>query len=239
MTKTNVKVKESLTMEERVVITNHLVDSYFTEKDDGTVIYTPYMVDSALIIAFFLYCVDGIEFDDDDKIYEIVCNDPELLDTYTTTLSTNPDDSDNPCVNLIRVIKTIMNDVTDIVGFRKQQIIHNNHILNNKILEILNMQEQLERLKLEIAENENKVLQQQIKQNSYSEEVLSYMTPEETATLNKKMLNEDMDFNKLAEIVTERYLKERKGNIVDMKSTPTKLKRKKTNSNASSHGVNE
>ena len=71
MTKTNVKVKESLTMEERVVITNHLVDSYFTEKDDGTVIYTPYMVDSALIIAFFLYCVDGIEFDDDDKIYEI------------------------------------------------------------------------------------------------------------------------------------------------------------------------
>ena len=38
MTKTNVKVKESLTMEERVVITNHLVDSYFTEKDDGTII---------------------------------------------------------------------------------------------------------------------------------------------------------------------------------------------------------
>lgn len=241
MTKTNLKVKESLSMEEKVIITNYLADSYFMEKDDGTIVYTPYMVDSALVIAFFLYCVDGIEFDEDDEIYEIVCNDSELLDVYTTTLSINPDDSENPSANLVRIINAIMNDVLDMVEFRKQQIIHNNPVQTNKILEILNVQAQLEKLKLEIAENENKVLQQQIKQNSYSEEVLSYMTPEETAKLNKKMLNEDMDFNKLAELVTDRYLKvnKYKENIVNMKSTPSKSKRKKTTFNTPSYGANE
>lgn len=239
MTKTNLKVIDSITIEDKIDITNHLVNSYFTEKDDGTIAYTPYMIDSALIISFFLYCVEGIEFDEDDNVYEIVCNDPELLNLYTTTLSSDPNDSKNPSANLIKMINTIMNDVSDMVEFRKQQIIHNNPILNSKILDILDTQEQLENLRLEIATNENKLLQQQIKQNSYSEEVLSYMSPEETATLNRKMLNEDIDFNKLAEIVTERYLKDRKGNIVDMKSIPAKSKRKKTNSNASSHGVNE
>lgn len=228
MVKTDVKIKDFITMEERAIITNHLVDSYFTENDDGSLAYTPYMIDPALTTIFFLYCVEGVEFDETEKVYESVCADEELVELYTTTLSTNlkKDSSSN---KMIETINSIMNDVIDMVEFKKQQIIHNDPVLNNKMLEILDVQKQLEVLKLKIAENENKMLLQQITQNNYGEKVMSYMTPEETASLNKKMLNEEMDFGKLAELVTEKYLKSdnHKKNVIEMNSTLSKSNRKK------------
>jgi hypothetical protein len=234
MVKTDVKIKEFITMEERAIITNHLVDSYFTENDDGSLTYTPYMIDSALTTIFFLYCVEGVKFGENEKVYESVCADEELVELYTTTLSTNlkKDSSSN---KMIETINSIMNDVIDMVEFKKQQIIHNNPVFNNKMLEILEVQKQLEVLKLEIAQNENKMLLQQINQNNYGEKVMSYMTPEETASLNKKMLNEEMDFGKLAELVTEKYLKSdnHKKNVIEMKSTLPKSNRKKSVSGAS------
>lgn len=230
MIKTELKVKDFITMEERAIITKHLADSYFTENDDGTLTYTPYMIDPALTTIFFLYFVEGIEFENGEKVYDSVCADDELVKLYTTTLSDNLDENNFNSKMVKTIIHSIMNDVIDMVEFKKQQIIHNNSILNNKILEILETQKRLETLKLEIAENENKILLQQIKQNKYGEKIMSYMTPEETVTLNKKMLNEDMDFEKLAELVTEKYLKSNnpKRNVVGMKSAKTRSKRKKS-----------
>ena len=81
------------------------------------------------------------------------------------------------------------------------------------------MQKQVESLRLEIAENENKLLQQQYKQNVYNENVMSHMTPEETAELNRRMLDENMDFGKLAELVTEKFIHSdiHTSNVVEMK----------------------
>lgn len=234
MIKTDIKVKDFITMEERAIITNHLVDSYFIENDDGSLTYTPYMIDPALTTIFFLYCVEGIEFDVDEKVYESVCADEELVELYTSTLSGNLDGNSSNS-KIVKTIHSIMNDVIDMVEFKKAQIVHSNFIINNKILEILEAQEKLETLKLEIAENENKLLLQQINQNKYGEEVMGYMTPEETAILNKKMLSEDLDFGKLAELVTEKYLKINgsKDKIVEMVPKQTKSKQKKVTSGTS------
>lgn len=234
MIKTDIKVKDFITMEERAIITNHLVDSYFIENDDGSLTYTPYMIDPALTTIFFLYCVEGIEFDVDEKVYESVCADEELVELYTSTLSGNLDGNSSNS-KIVKTIHSIMNDVIDMVEFKKAQIVHSNSIINNKILEILEAQEKLETLKLEIAENENKLLLQQINQNKYGEEVMGYMTPEETAILNKKMLSENLDFDKLAELVTEKYLKisGSKDKIVEMVPKQTKSKQKKVTSGTS------
>lgn len=234
MIKTDIKVKDFITMEERAIITNHLVDSYFIENDDGSLTYTPYMIDPALTTIFFLYCVEGIEFDVDEKVYESVCADEELVELYTSTLSGNLDGNSSNS-KIVKTIHSIMNDVIDMVEFKKAQIVHSNSIINNKILEILEAQEKLETLKLEIAENENKLLLQQINQNKYGEEVMGYMTPEETAILNKKMLSENLDFGKLAELVTEKYLKisGSKDKIVEMVPKQTKSKQKKVTSGTS------
>lgn len=234
MIKTDIKVKDFITMEERAIITNHLVDSYFIENDDGSLTYTPYMIDPALTTIFFLYCVEGIEFDVDEKVYESVCANEELVELYTSTLSGNLDGNSSNS-KIVKTIHSIMNDVIDMVEFKKAQIVHSNSIINNKILEILEAQEKLETLKLEIAENENKLLLQQINQNKYGEEVMGYMTPEETAILNKKMLSENLDFDKLAELVTEKYLKisGSKDKIVEMVPKQTKSKQKKVTSGTS------
>lgn len=217
MIKTDVKVRDFITIEERAIITNHLVDSYFMENADGSLTYTPYMIDPALTTIFFLYCVEGIKFDDDEKVYDSVCTDEDLVKLYTTTLSDNVD-TNTPNGKMAKTIHSIMNDVIDMVEFKKQQIIHNNLVLNNKMLEILEVQKELETVKLEIAKNENRVLNQQIAQNEYGEKVMTFMSPEETATLNKKMLNEDMTLDKLAELVTEKYIKNgsNKKNVIEM-----------------------
>lgn len=224
MVKKDVKVKEYINIEEKVIITNHLIDSYFVKSLDGIIEYTPYMADVALVTAFFLYCINGIEFDEEENIYNSVIADEELMDMYTTTLSVKLDDDNHPNIKLIREINSIMRDVADMVEFRKQQIIHDNSILNDKLIEILDMQKEIETLRLEIAQNENRVLQQQYEQNAYNEKVMSHMTPEETAELNRKMLNEDMDFSKLAELVTEKFIHSDTltSNIVDMKTSPKK-----------------
>lgn len=221
MVKKDVKIKEYINIEEKAIITNHLVDSYFVERLDGTIGYTPYMVDVALVTAFFLYCVEGIKFDEEENIYNTVVSDKELMDLYTTTLSVQLDNDEHPNIKIVREINSIMRDVVDMVEFRKQQIVHSNSGLNDKLAEILDMQKQVESLRLEIAENENKLLQQQYKQNVYNEKVMSHMTPEETAELNRKMLDENMDFGKLAELVTEKFIHSdiHTSNIVEMKPT--------------------
>ena len=118
--------------------------------------------------------------------------------------------------------------------------IHNNPILISKLYEVFEVQEEIDKLRLEIAENENKVLLQQYEQNAYNEKVMSHMTPEETAELNRKMLNEDMDFSKLAELVTEKYVNSTASNskIIDMKPKRKPGRPKKSvNANAAKEAV--
>ena len=240
MIKKDVKIKEYISIDEKVIITNHLVDSYFTEGPDDTVEYTPYMVDVALVTAFFLYCVKGIEFDEEENVYNSVISDEELMNLYTTTLSVKLEDDNHPNIRIVREINAIMRDVADMVEFKKQQLIHNNPILISKLYEVFEVQEEIDKLRLEIAENENKVLLQQYEQNAYNEKVMSHMTPEETAELNRKMLNEDMDFSKLAELVTEKYVNSTASNpkIIDMKPKRKPGRPKKSvNANAAKEAV--
>lgn len=233
MTKGNIKIKDSITIEEKAIITEYLVDSYFTEDEYGVVQYTPYDFDPALVTVFFLYCVEGIEFETKDKndesnnelenVYEAVSADDELMSLYTSTLSIDVNDTENPNIKIVRMLHAIANDVSDMVDFRKQQLIHNNPILISKLYEIFEVQEQIEKLRLEIAENENKVLLQQITENSYGEEVMKHMSPEDLATLNKKILDGEMDYKKMADLVVQKYLDNNTNqNIVDMKSVQKK-----------------
>lgn len=244
MIKGNIKIKDSITIEEKAIITEYLVDSYFTEDEYGVVQYTPYNFDPALVTAFFLYCVEGIEFEIQNKndennielenVYEAVSADDELMNLYASTLSVNTNDDKHPNIKIVRMLHAIVNDVSDMVDFRKQQLIHNNPILISKLYDIFEVQENVEKLRLEIAENENKVLLQQINENSYGEEVMKHMSPEDLAALNKKILDGDMDYKKMADLVVQKYLdNDSNQNIVNMKSTSTKYKRKKTISNSS------
>ncbi len=264
MTKGNIKIKDSITIEEKAIITEYLTDSYFVEDEYGVVRYTPYNFDPALVTAFFLYCVEGIEFETKESdnefeteeknsesvvienVYEAVSADDELMNLYSSILSTNTHDDNHPNIKMIRMLHAIVNDVSDMVEFRKQQIIHNNPILVSKLYEILEVQEQVDRLRLEVVENENTVLLQQINENSYGEEVMKHMSPEEIATLNKKILDGDMDYNRMADLVVQKYLgSDEHSNIVEMKTAqkrkpgrPKKMKATNLTEKGSEHGVN-
>ena len=248
MVKGNIKIKDSITIEEKAIITEYLVDSYFTEDEYGIVQYTPYNFDPALVTAFFLYCVEGIKFESKEKdsesvalenVYESVSADEDLMNLYSSILSTKTNDDRHPNIKIVRMLHAIVNDVSDMVEFRKQQLIHNNSILIGKLYEIFEVQKQVEKLRLEIAEKENKVLLQQINENSYGEEVMKHMPPEDLAALNKKILDGDMDYKKMTDLLVQKYLDNNThSNVVGMKSTSKKSKQKKTSLNTSLDGAN-
>lgn len=147
MIKNNVSLKKSLNLADKIKMTNELADSYFHQNTaSGEWEYTPYFADVNIITAFFLYCVDGLEFEslryddgtfkmDDngnplmESVYELVIKDSELFPLYTDMMdAANTADAGKfeayEHKTLLTQFLSVLADVTDMVEFRKQQLLH-------------------------------------------------------------------------------------------------------------------
>lgn len=147
MIKNNVSLKKSLDLVDKIKMTNELADSYFHQNTaTGEWEYTPCFADVNIIAAFFLYCVDGLEFEplrhddgtfkmDDngnpvmESVYELVINDSELFPLYTEMMdAANTADAGKfeayEHKTLLTQFLSVLADVTDMVEFRKQQLLH-------------------------------------------------------------------------------------------------------------------
>ena len=112
MKKNNVKIKGSLSLSDRIAITNIVANNHFSENEvTGEIDYTPYFRELSFINSFAEYVLDGVEFDEEDDIYESVISDIELNDLYDDWTGT------------FEYIH-ICNYVNDMVEFKKQQLIH-------------------------------------------------------------------------------------------------------------------
>lgn len=147
MIKNNVSLKNSLDLVDKIKMTNELADSYFHQNTAaGEWEYTPCFADVNIIAAFFLYCVDGLEFEplryddgtykmDDngnplmESVYELVIKDSELFPLYTDMMdAANTADAGKfeayEHKTLLTQFLSVLADVTDMVEFRKQQLLH-------------------------------------------------------------------------------------------------------------------
>lgn len=68
------KIKSYLLNSDMIDFTKELADSVFLMNEDGNVDYAPYMFDVNFKLLFYVYCVDGIEyeFDTDGKLENIL-----------------------------------------------------------------------------------------------------------------------------------------------------------------------
>lgn len=113
MIKNDVKIKKSLSLSDRIAITNIVVDNHFSENEvTGETNYIPYFRELSFINSFAEYVLDGVVFDEDNNIYESVIGDNELRDLY------------NDWTGTFDYIQ-ISTDVDVMVEFKKQQLIHN------------------------------------------------------------------------------------------------------------------
>lgn len=128
MKKKNPEMKQMLTPMEKVDFIKALADGYFVENDHGVVEYAPYLFDMNFKLLFYLYCVDGIEFEtkeNEDGELEIaenvlaaVENDPEVdafyFDYRTGKYKNLP---------ITGQLKAIIACVKDMVEFKKSAIV--------------------------------------------------------------------------------------------------------------------
>lgn len=113
MKKNVVKIKGSLSLSDIITISNIVVDNYFTVNDvTGEINYTPYLRELSFVTSFADFVLEGVEFDEEDNIYESVIGDKKLNDLYYDWTRT------------FEYIQ-ICSYVDDMVEFKKQQLIHN------------------------------------------------------------------------------------------------------------------
>lgn len=120
MKKNNVRIKDNITLTDKINAINGIVSCYFTDGE-----YTPYYSEMAQVIASVTYFMEGIEFEDGDDIYSSVIKDEEILNIVDDII-TGED------------MTFVMKNVKDKVDFIKQQIIHS-HADMDKIIEVCNV----------------------------------------------------------------------------------------------------
>lgn len=119
MKKTAMKLKESLTLTEKVMAIKNIVSSNFMDDD-----YTPYYDKLGRITAIIRYFIDGIELEDDDKLLELYDSDKELRDMVDSILKGNINND-----TLEDDWLFVMMQAADKIDFMKRKLIHHNYDL--------------------------------------------------------------------------------------------------------------
>ena len=128
MKKTAMKLKESLTLTEKVMAINNIVSSNFTDDD-----YTPYYDKLGRITTIIKYLIDGIELENEDNLLELYNSDNEMHDMVDSVLH---GDIDNDTLKDDWLF--VMMQAADKIDFMKRKLIHHNYDLE-KIVDAANV----------------------------------------------------------------------------------------------------
>ena len=189
-----VKIKENISDLDLGNVIETVVEFMIRKDNDGYIIYTPYYQRYGLIVGISKYLIEGIKFDKDDDIFDEVTGDEAVHQVLNTFINNSSS------------MQYILDSVSDIVEFRKQEYLHDYSDIKERLLKCMEQEKKLNDLNLEIAKKQNTILTQQIKANEFNEQVMNSMTPDEVKALNDKLLSGEFDMNKVAEIAVDKYL---------------------------------
>lgn len=147
-------LKNKVSLDDRIKTINTVVEACFLKnKDSNEVRFTPYYKDYTLKMCFGLYFLDGIEFEKDDDITDIIENTNNLCELYDSwTNSTS--------------YWEINQDITDILDFKKQQLLNSNNEVTKYVLDLLKDQISAIKLQKKILQNTDKINGQYTKEET-------------------------------------------------------------------------
>lgn len=119
MKKDNVTIKSDITIVDEIAAIESLVSYYFTDGE-----YTPYYADMAKVTVVAENFLDGIEFESEDYVYQLVMENDDIYKCVKKFIEI-PNSQDQEDVNCYIHMQKIMKHVEDIVEFKKQKLIHN------------------------------------------------------------------------------------------------------------------
>ena len=117
MTKNDVRIKDNITIVDKIRAIEDIVSSYWTDGE-----YTPYYSDMATVIAIVENFITGVEFEEDDVIYDLVNSDEELSSLVYRFL--NPTENDD---EYKEIMYFVLENVEEMIRFEKQKVIHNSN----------------------------------------------------------------------------------------------------------------
>lgn len=162
MIKDNMRIKESITLQDRINAIETIVSFYFVGGD-----YTPYYKDEGEISAVIRNFIDGIEFEKGESVFSAYYNDEDLRKLVNMFILKPVDkepesEEDERIQNSIRelydMMETIREYVADKVEFEKQKYLHANPDLDKIVMAadtIIDSFENFSRMNFEIFTPEN------------------------------------------------------------------------------------
>ena len=120
MKKENVRIKEEITIGDEINAVESIVSSYFMNGD-----FTPYYSEMQCIIAITENFIEGVEFEDDELIYDAVVQDPDIyplnMKFYYDVSDTEQAKHENEeNIKYINIWNRVMQHVHEKVEFEKQ-----------------------------------------------------------------------------------------------------------------------
>ena len=119
MKKDNVRVKSDITIVDEITAIESMVSYYFTDNE-----YTPYYADMAKVTVIAENFLDGVEFESEDYVYQLVMENDDIYECVKKFLEI-PTSQDKENVDCYVRMEKIMKQVDDVVEFKKQKLIHN------------------------------------------------------------------------------------------------------------------
>lgn len=162
MIKDNMRIKESITLQDRINAIETIVSFYFMDGD-----YTLYYKDEGEISAVIRNFIDGIEFEKGESVFSAYYNDEDLRKLVNMFILKPVDkepesEEDKRIQNSIRelydMMEVIREYVADKVEFEKQKYLHANPDLDKIVMAadtIIDSFENFSRMNFEILTPEN------------------------------------------------------------------------------------
>lgn len=228
MIKDNMRIKESITLQDRINAIETIVSFYFMDED-----YTPYYKDEGEISAVIRNFIDGIEFEKGESVFSAYYNDEDLRKLVNMFILKPVDkepesEEDERIQNSIRelydMMETIRKYVADKVEFEKQKYLHANPDLDKIVMAadtIIDSFENFSRMNFEIFTPENLEKAQKIF-NKISESGFE-LTTENIINVIKDASSFNMDE------ATKEIVDAKNSEIRELKEKIKKLENKKDN----------
>ncbi len=228
MLKDNMRIKESITLQDRINAIETIVSFYFMDGD-----YTPYYKDEGEISAVIRNFIDGIEFEKGESVFAAYYNDEDLRKLVNVFIlkpvfkdtddeeEKKTQDSIRECYDMMEIIREY---VADKVEFEKQKYLHANPDLDKIVMAadaIIDSFENFSRMNFEILTPENLEKAQRIF-NKISESGFEFTT-ENIINVIKDASSFNMDE------ATKEIVDAKNSEIRELKEKIKKLESKKDN----------
>ena len=242
---TNLKIKDINTVStiDKINVIETVASFYFTELEDeygnSRTEYTPYLSKIGKIIAVSQNLIDGIEFDEDEDIYNSVMNDPDVLSLVSGIVFGTiciKRVNKNKLLEMQNLFNTLVEQVNDIVEYRKSENIARlqneyHSIMAYKLSKLLDAENEKAEMEKSTLENFNNWIDEQRELNSL---ITPEMQKEFAETFNVDSLMDAMikkygesDLHKRNQEITKanKKIHELNNKIVEMKKSPEKQKK--------------